>query len=539
MREHPSVDLISVVIPSYNHGHYLKDAINSVTSQTYRPLEIIVVDDGSIDNTAVVAASFPEVKYYKQENSGLSAARNKGLLNCNGDYVVFLDADDILVPECIAINHNLIKVNSDYAFVSGGYRLITEKSKLLPDPILTTIEKDHYVEMLKGNYIGMHATVLYDKKKLINVGGFKTSFRACEDYDIYLRLTSHYPVLCHSQRIALYRMHESNMSRNSLLMMKYALLALKEQEANIMEDEKAIDAYKHGIKAWTDYYLRRYFVGKFKIKITEELALINEMKSVNPNIYSIYLNLKMKSVIKRLIPGSTKRWMYQKGWIKYNNPAIGQIDIGDFRRTVPFSRYFGYDRGGPIDRYFIESFLQKNSDCIKNHVLEIGDNEYTLKYGGDKVKKSDVLHVQKENPNATIIGDLSNADHIPSNTFDCFVFTQTLHLIYDFKAALRTCYRILKPGGVLLLTVPGISQKDSGEWEDNWLWAFTSKSMKLLLEETFSDEGVEVEINSHGNVLTSSAFLYGMGVGELTKEELDYNDDCYQQIITVKAIKPL
>lgn len=539
MEKDPAEPLISVVIPSYNHGHYLKEAIQSVRNQTYESLEIIVIDDGSTDNTGEVAHLFSSVKYYKQENSGLSAARNKGLLKSTGKYIVFLDADDILTPEAIAFNYGLIKTSAEYAFVSGGYRFITEKNKLLPDPILKTVQKDHYFGMLKGNYIGMHATVLYDKEKLVAIGGFDISFLACEDYDVYLRLTSKHAVLCHPQRIALYRMHDNNMSRNSLLMLKYALFALKAQQQNVLENKDALEAYNQGIEEWTDYYLRRYFAGKFRLYVKKEREFINAVESINPKIYSIYLNFKMKSTIKSLIPGSAKRWMYQKGWIKYHSPAVGQIDLGDLKRTVPFSRYFGYDRGGPIDRYYIESFLEENARYIKGHALEIGDNEYTLKYGGSQVKKSDVLHIQKENPNATIIGDLSNADHIPSKTFDCFVFTQTLHLIYDFKAALKTCNRILKPGGVLLLTVPGISQKDSGEWEDNWLWAFTSKSMKLLFEETFPEFGVEIEINTFGNVLTSSAFLYGMGVGELTKEELDYKDDCYQQIITVKAIKPL
>jgi SAM-dependent methyltransferase len=159
-----------------------------------------------------------------------------------------------------------------------------------------------------------------------------------------------------------------------------------------------------------------------------------------------------------------------------------------------------------------------------------------MQFGGSKVTKSDILHVDDENPNATIIGDLSNAPTIPSDSFDCIILTQTLHLVYDYQAALRTCYRILKPGGVLLFTVPGITPIDHDKWKFTWYWSFTSHSVKKFTGEIFP--GWNIEVESFGNVFVATAFLYGMGLPEVSRDKMDYHDDHYQLIITAKCIKP-
>ncbi|RPD46730.1 class I SAM-dependent methyltransferase [Paracnuella aquatica] len=243
----------------------------------------------------------------------------------------------------------------------------------------------------------------------------------------------------------------------------------------------------------------------------------------------------LKSIIKKTMPASGIRLIQKLGFYKHYKPAPGTVSMGDLNRLTPLSTEFGYDRGGPVDRYYIENFLSQESAAIKGRVLEIGDNEYTLLFGGAKVQQSDILHVDATNKKATFIGDLSNAPQVPDNTFDAIVLTQTLHLIYDVKGALATCYRVLKPGGVLLLTVPGITPIDHGEWNKTWYWAFTDKGMRALTAEMFPDGNTVVE--SHGNVLAATAFLYGMGLPEVAKEKLDHNDPFFQVIVTVRAQK--
>lgn len=216
-------------------------------------------------------------------------------------------------------------------------------------------------------------------------------------------------------------------------------------------------------------------------------------------------------------------------------PAPGRVALGDLRRTRPFSAHFGSERGQPVDRYYIEGFLAQHASDIGGRVLEVGDAAYTHRFGKDRVTTSDVLHVDAEAPGATVVADLSDADHLPGDAFDCIVLTQTLHLIYDFRAAIATLRRVLAPGGVVLVTVPGITQIDTGEWAHTWYWSFTSHSVKRLFGEEFGPENITVE--QHGSVLSAVAFLEGMAAGELTEAELAVDDPAYPVFVGVRAIK--
>lgn len=201
----------------------------------------------------------------------------------------------------------------------------------------------------------------------------------------------------------------------------------------------------------------------------------------------------------------------------------------------PVSTQFGYDRGGPIDRYFIEKFLQQNSHRISGNVLEVGDSTYTNQFGGAGVLVREVLHIDRDNKEATIIGDLTSLPQVAPNSIDCIILTQTLHLIYDYSAALQTCYRILKPGGCLLLTVPGISHIAQDEWGKFWQWSFTPNSIRQAMADSFPGSSLQVDV--FGNVKLAAAFLYGYGLPELSPEDLAYTDPHYPLIITVAIIK--
>ena len=215
-------------------------------------------------------------------------------------------------------------------------------------------------------------------------------------------------------------------------------------------------------------------------------------------------------------------------------PDTRTVDFGHLRRLEPFGRHFGEDRGQALDRYYIEGFLGAAAADVRGRVLEIGEDRYTRQFGGDRVTHSDIPHVNTSNPRATIVGDLSAAPQIPDASFDTLIITQTLHLIYDPIAAVRTMHRVLKPGGVLLLTVPGITQIPNGtQWADTWYWAFTPQSVRRMLAEAFGDSGVAV--TSHGNVLSATSMLYGLSASDLTTEELNESDPDYPVIIGARA----
>jgi SAM-dependent methyltransferase len=205
--------------------------------------------------------------------------------------------------------------------------------------------------------------------------------------------------------------------------------------------------------------------------------------------------------------------------------------------VIPFSRFAGFDRGQPIDRYYIEKFLAGSRLDIRGRVLEIGDDRYTVQFGGGRVTRGDVLHVAAGNPKATIVADLTCADAIAAETFDCIVMTQTLQMIYDARAAARHLHRILKPGGVLLLTTAGISQVSGHEGVGEWgeYWHLTSQAARRLFGEVFGAENVAV--GAHGNVLAATALLYGLASKEVRGEELDFQDPDYEVLVTVRAVK--
>lgn len=211
-----------------------------------------------------------------------------------------------------------------------------------------------------------------------------------------------------------------------------------------------------------------------------------------------------------------------------NNDEIGKM-------IEPVSRKFGFDRGTPIDRIYIDKFLKENSSFIQGNILEISQDTYTKKFGNN-INKIDVLHAVEGNPDATIVGDLSTGKNIPVNEYDCIILVQTLQVIYDFNSVIKNCYKALKEGGVLLLTVPGISQisrYDMDRWGD--YWRFTSKSIKEIVTNSVKDANVKVE--SYGNVAIAKAFLDGKSSNDISSYLFEHNDEDYQVLLTARILK--
>jgi hypothetical protein len=201
----------------------------------------------------------------------------------------------------------------------------------------------------------------------------------------------------------------------------------------------------------------------------------------------------------------------------------------------PVGRSFGRDRGTPIDRYYIERFLDRNRDLIRGKVLEIAENTYSQRFGGAAVTNYEILHVV-DHPNATIVGDLTNSATLPADCIDCFICTQTFNFIYDFRSAIHGAHHLLAPGGVMLATVSGISQisaGDAGQWGD--YWRFTPQSTKRAFEDIFGQGNVTVDFD--GNCLAATSLLRGLALEEMDRSKLDVKDAEYPITITVIARK--
>lgn len=236
--------------------------------------------------------------------------------------------------------------------------------------------------------------------------------------------------------------------------------------------------------------------------------------------------------IRRLVPGALRRRVA----LALVDPPVGSVDMGDLARLTPISDEWGFDRGTPIDRHYIEEFLARHADDIAGDVLEIDAPTYTRRFGGDRVMRSEVLHVEEHRPHVTMVGDLTRAEDFEPEQFDAVILTQTLQVIYDAAAAVNTCHRVLRPGGVVLATFPGISRISRADM-DRWgyHWSFTTLSAARMFGDAFGRENVEIE--AVGNVHAAASFLYGLAAEDLAPEDLQHRDPDFQLLIRVRAVR--
>jgi SAM-dependent methyltransferase len=223
--------------------------------------------------------------------------------------------------------------------------------------------------------------------------------------------------------------------------------------------------------------------------------------------------------------------------VRSHRRRLGRVFRPNIWSVEPVSRDFGFDRGKPVDRFYIERFLARESASIRGTVLEIEHDVYTRRFGGSDVTSCDILYRQAGLPTATIVADLTDAPDIPSERFDCIILIHTLQYIFDASAALSTCRRILKPGGTLLIAAPFIGQYSPGDRE-KWgeYWRFSRMALGRLLAAVFGDGNIR--INAYGNALAATAFLHGIAAEELSPRELDVYDPDYDVIVTAVARKP-
>jgi glycosyltransferase involved in cell wall biosynthesis len=532
--------MVSVIVIFLNAEQFIEDAIGSVFAQTYGSWELLLVDDGSSDGSTGAArrcvGEYPErVRYLEHPghtNEGMSASRNLGIRHSRGKYIAFLDADDVWMPHKLKQQVAILDGCPDAAMVYGldqwWYSWTGRPEDQRRDfthqlgmPGNTLIEPPALIPLF---FLAQRATIpnpsgiLVRREIVDQVNGFVEAFRGLyEDQAFYAKVCLKAPVFAANACWSRYRQHpDSSVAVTRRAGQEYSTrLSFLRWLAAYLSDHRVKDP-----EIWKA--LRRELRRCRYPKLSRRLSQAQHL---------------MLAMARRSVPLRVRHWLWAKRQGIDGAIPVGSVRFGSLRRVTPLSREFGYDRGLPIDRYYIERFLSANAAQVGGHVLEVGDDTYTRRFGGNRVTRSDVLHVAEGEPGSTIIGDLTCADHIPSDSFDCVILTQTLQFIYDVPAALRTVRRILRPGGTVLATLSGISRisrYDLERW--GFCWAFTSISARRLFEEVF--RGARISVEAHGNVLTASAFLYGLAAEELRQDELDYRDSDYEVIIAVRAVKP-
>ncbi len=233
----------------------------------------------------------------------------------------------------------------------------------------------------------------------------------------------------------------------------------------------------------------------------------------------------LKNSAKKIIPKGTRKFLRRLG-----KPVFLYLLSGS---TKPLSDWHGFDRGTPLDRHYIEGFLETHKSAIKGRCLEVFDNAYTLRYGKDTVSQSDVLDIEAGNANATIIADLRNMPQIQDNTYDAIILTQVLQFIDNPESVIHECHRILKPQGKILTTLPCLSRMDRMSGTDADFWRFTKAGAEVLFKKSFSN----LKIESYGNVRSGILSLIGASLEEVSSRILKTNDPQFPLIISVMAEK--
>jgi glycosyltransferase involved in cell wall biosynthesis len=536
--------LVSVILIFLDEEKFLQEAIESVIAQRYAAWELLLVDDGSTDGSTKIALShvdqYPaKVRYLEHadhHNLGMSASRNLGICQAKGEYIAFLDADDVWLPgkleEQVAILLSQPEAGMVLGAIEWWYSWTGDPKDIHRDRIVVpgaqpnTLAKPPKLLTSLLRHENVSAISSMVRRRVVDeVGGFEESFRGMyEDQAFLAKVYLKAPVFVAKACWYRWRKHQDSCCAISVSTGEYhsRRLSFLNWLANYLSHHAIRDS-----EVWSVLEDQRW---QYRHPALSRLSRHGQ-----------YLAQQVKGLLwrisRRTMPIRARRWLLARWHGSAYYPPVGCVSLGSLRGVVPISRKWGFDRGLPIDRYYIERFLSAHAADIQGRVLEIQDNAYTRRFGGDRVTRSDVLHAVEGNREATIVADLTCADHLASRAFDCVILTQTLQFIYDVHAALKTVYRILRPGGVLFVTCPGISQISRNDY-DRWgdYWRFTTLSVQRLLEKAFPPANVRVE--AYGNVLAATAFLQGLATQEFRPTELDYSDPDYQVLITARAVKP-
>ena len=514
---------VAVIITTYNYARFLDDAIASVLAQEAPAAEIVVVDDGSDDDPAAVCARYPSVRLLHNPVRGIASARNTGLASVTSRFVIFLDGDDVLNPDAVACGLACMSANPGAGLVFGAYQLAGPRLEPLGEPRVNRIGPNGYHALLADNVVRMHATVMYDRAVLQGLGGFDPAVGRCEDYDMLLRVARTHRIASHPNVVAHYRQHGQNISGDSSAMLAWHQLVL-DRNVPDPDDAEAMAAWQQGRANSSRAFANTVWKDRGAVSASawkQRAVMLRALPRVT-------MSAGLRQAVVRILPSAMADWL-RRIYRRKMHPPRREIDFGDLARLTPIDNYYGFGRGKPIDRHYIDAFITRHSADITGCVLELGTPVYAREFGRG-IAKLDVLAVSEHEKEATIIGDLTDPACLEARAYDCLIITQALHCFYQPSDAVRAAWRCLKPGGVMLATVPGISMMDD-EWD--WYWLFNKRAVERLFGDVFGEANIEVR--QFGNVFAATCFLQGVAVEDVGADWLAELDPRFPVAITVRA----
>ncbi len=467
---------ISAVLTCRDQGKDLPDAFRSLSLQISREDEVVIVDNGSTDPvTLQVLEEYrsARIPVVRSERVSSAAARERGLRMARAPYLFAMGSDETLEAGCLARATEILDGDPSVDFVCCGVRDSDGTGFIyVPD----SAELQAVVGCRRFSFPVLR------RKALAAIGGYDAEMPTSEhaDWDLVLRLSAR----ARRGAVLLGPLVNSHFRRGGPETEQAPRLVRRLFE-------------KHG----------PLFERHFRDAV---LGLESQRRALQA------------FAIDPALAGPAE-------------PVRAGIDWGELRRLEPVSATWGIDRGLPVDRYYIARFIERRRGDIRGHVLEVKDATYTQAYGSG-VDVLDIVDIAAENPSATVVADLAQEGSLPSGRYDCFVLTQTIHIIYDVREVLRNASRALKPGGVLLATLPCVSRLDYESGLEGDFWRFTPASARRLFEDVFGTGQVEVE--AHGNVLACCGFLLGLAAEEFRREELDHSDPYFPLLLCIRAVKP-
>jgi peptidoglycan/xylan/chitin deacetylase (PgdA/CDA1 family)/glycosyltransferase involved in cell wall biosynthesis len=493
---------IAAMIVCHDLGRTISEALESVERQTRQAAEVVVIDAASTDiytRQVLSRISRTGTCVIEGPGRGAAAARNLGARLTSSEYLVWLDADDVLEREYFETAAARLDADSSLDFVSSALNAFGEASYPWKPSAPTFVEA-----MSTGGV--PHASTLLRRSLWEALGGFDEDLPSFELLDFWATaLERGARGLVLDEPFLRYRVRPGSAYRRSIQTETY----LSRVRAVYARHSASVSAHAVELLQGKERFLH----GQREYRRTLEARVAQIEGDLG----------RLRAEIERARQELEARRLPRFEW-------------GDLRRARPVSARWGRERGTVVDRHYIQRFLDRHRAEIRGRVLEVRDSIYTQRFGGSRVVSSEVLDIDPSNPLATVVADLRRADTIPSSTYDCIILTHTLHLIDDMAAAIRHCARILRPGGVLLATVPSVNRVDDERGPDGDFWRLTEASARALFATAFPVDHFEVV--PYGNVMACAALLYGLSVEDMAPADVDAVDHTFPVIVAIRAVKP-